>query len=144
MKIIELIKQKSFEKALQILNDVGLDNIKDHIIEAAYESDDVAFCEFYDFLLTEVSPDSADYYYAAAELYTTVFNYLPEGYSKAFKFSKKAIEIDPSNVSLKEFILLFYSLPDQLLNKELAVKYAKDVIEQDKENKAAKLILENA
>lgn len=142
MRVIELIKARNFEKAVEVLNEIGLDKVKDHIIENAFESDDTIYCDFYDFLL-ERFPNKSDYYYAAAELYTTVFNYLTDGYAKAFDFSKKAIEIDPSDISLKEFILLFYNLPQPLLKRDSAIKYAEEVIFSDKDNKAAKAILES-
>jgi hypothetical protein len=141
-KLLQEITAENFKKAREIFFNDGIETSHEKIIEAAYTSGDNTFSHFYEFL-TESEPSSPILHYCAAELYTTVFNYLPEGYKLAFEHAKKSIELSGDDITYKEFILLFYQLPLPLLCKEDALRYAGEILTKDPSNQAANLFMRN-
>ena len=141
-ELIENITNNNFEKAKSIFFNNDLKRMHEAITEAAYTSGDEVFGKFYDYLLVNDS-NNANLHYCIAELYTTVFNILPGGYEKAFKHAQKAIELAEDDLNYKEFILLFYELPTPLLSKDVAVKYATELLKADANNQAAKLVMKS-
>ena len=136
-EIIEKIRNRNFTEAEGLIN--NFQEVHSQITETAYETEDEVFCEFYEFLLSK-DYNNPELHYALAELYTSVFNFLPSGYKKAFTHGQIAIKLAPNELSYKEFILLFYTLPTPILSKEKAEEYANEILECDRKNKAARFI----
>lgn len=68
-------------------------------------------------------------------------NHLEGAYQAAFFHAKKAVGLSPNDISYKEYLLLFYEIPEQLLTKEEATDIAKEILEEDPENKVSLFVL---
>lgn len=53
---------------------------------------------------------------------------------------KKAEELSPDDISFKDYLLLFYDLPEQLMSKEDSNKIAKEILMIDPDNATVKSI----
>lgn len=125
--LIESIINREFSLARSIYIQGDKINLDKDIIQAAYSSEDTVYCDFYEYMIRQ-DLYNASLHYALAELYALVFNFLPDGYEMAFYHIKKCIELAPSDVSYKEFMLLFHNIPKPLLSKQEALNYAYQVI----------------
>lgn len=140
MGIKEYILSGNFEKAFREIDMDDFEEARQEVMEGAYKTENI---KFYDFLayIIEKHEGSARMHYYASELIVAAFRYILDASHIAFKHARKAIELAPQDVSLKEYILLFYEMPDRLLEKSLAVQYARDILQADPQNQAARQIL---
>ncbi|MEM8568865.1 MAG: hypothetical protein AAGF85_20570 [Bacteroidota bacterium] len=138
-KYFDDIIQGKFE----FVKEIPLAEIKDSfksLIRLAYQTENIEVLKFVQFL-NDYYHNDHELKYLIAELIVTAFNYLPDGYKMAFDYAKGALDLNENDVSYKEFILLFYNIPDKLLSREQAEKYAYEILKADPDNKAAQLIL---
>ncbi|ELR68743.1 hypothetical protein C900_05875 [Fulvivirga imtechensis AK7] len=138
--LIKLIKEKRFEEAYK---QVDIQNFKpyyDEILSAVFVDEDMCHYEFLNYIIENHRGDALMHYYAA-ELMSTALNFMPNGYKIAFDHAMKAIELNPSDISLKEYALLFYEVPDRLLDEQKAKELALEVLKANKESEAAKRVL---
>lgn len=140
MGIKEDILSGEFEKAFRHIDMDDFEEARQEVMEGAYETEDAKFYEFLIYIIEE-HEDSARMHYYASELIMAAFNYISDASHIAFKHARKAIELAPQDLSLKEYILLFYEMPDRLLEKSLAVQYARDILQADPQNQAARQII---
>ena len=113
------------------------------LIRLAYQTEDTQVLKFVQYLDNQY-PNDHELKYLIAEMIVSAFNYLPDGYKMAFEYAKSAIGLNVNDTSYKEFILLFYNIPDKLLSREEAEKYASEVLKVEPNNKAAKLVFDLA
>jgi hypothetical protein len=140
-ELLNNILAGQFYEARQIMLTLNFQDCHEKIILEAYDSENKAFLKFYEYLVAQ-APEDAKLQYAIAEMLTTVFNVLPDGYERAFEHALKAIDLAKDDMSYKEFILLFYNLPRPLLSREMALKFASEILRADSSNMAAREIME--
>lgn len=134
--IIQLIKKGDFQKAINQIDFSSFQEDYEVLLSKAYEDEDICYYDFLTYMIENGYNNSQMNYYAS-ELMATVFNFLPEGYKKAFDHAEQAIKLEPNNFSLKEYILMFNEIPDKLLDDATAKSYACEIIKVDPVNKAA-------
>ncbi|BBW96444.1 hypothetical protein ACPVTF_08110 [Geobacillus icigianus] len=88
--------------------------------------------------------ETAYYHYLASELLSTAFCHLPDAYASALYHAKRAVELSPEDVSLKEHLLLFHDIPEKLISKEEAKAIAQEILKIMPNSEAAKNVLHNA
>lgn len=49
----------------------------------------------------------------------------------------EAVKLEPENMDYKEGLLLFYAIPDKILDVDRAKKIAKEILDVDANNKTA-------
>ncbi|WP_278343214.1 hypothetical protein [Parageobacillus thermoglucosidasius] len=64
--------------------------------------------------------------------------HLPDAYASALYHAKRAVELSPEDVSLKEHLLLFYEIPEKLISKEEAKAIAQEILKIITDNKMGK------
>lgn len=138
--LINLITQRKFKTALNHIKDIDFKNLMQDIQEAAFIEEDIVYYDFLNYMIQH-GYNTAELHYYASEFMATTLNFLPNAYKIAFEHGKKAIELNPNDISLKEYIILFYDIPDQLLDKESAIKYAQEILAIDSGNKTALRVL---
>ena len=74
--------------------------------------------------------ESADIHYLASLILIGPFSHLEGAYAGGYYHAKKAIKLDPDNIGFKEYILFFYSVPEQLLPRNEAISIAKEVLKK--------------
>ncbi|MEM1323188.1 MAG: hypothetical protein AAGG75_23180 [Bacteroidota bacterium] len=138
--LTKLIEEGQFEKAVAELQ---LDAIKDYhenLLEGAYDSGSEMYYKFYKYII-ENHVETSELHYQASEMMSTALNWMPNGYKIAYHHALKACELSPHDVSLKEYLLFFHDIPDQLLSDETARKVAEEILAIDSNNITAKRVL---
>ncbi|MGE0009580.1 MAG: hypothetical protein AB7F19_03480 [Candidatus Babeliales bacterium] len=54
-------------------------------------------------------------------------------YSVGLFHARRASELEPKNIEYKRFMILFHDIPEQLVDKEEAIKIAQEVLQEDPE-----------
>ncbi|MCW6086064.1 MULTISPECIES: hypothetical protein [Clostridium] len=85
--------------------------------------------------------ESSALHYIASELFSMPLCHVTGAYNSSLFHARRAIELDPNNISYKEYILLFYNLPEKLIGQYEAKKFAQEVIEKLPNSKVALYIL---
>lgn len=105
------------------------------LMELGYEKESITI---YGFLCSALcDKEDAKLHYLASEVLTMPLCHLEGAYTTGFYHAKKATQMLPNDIELKEALLLFYNIPDNLLNKEDASKLAQDILEKNPYSKVA-------
>lgn len=87
---------------------------------------------FYFFMVDLIGEKEDDEYHNLASIIMTFgLNWMPGAYNVAMCHLQRAIQLNPDNIGYKQEMLLFNIMPDQLLSKEEALAYAREVHEVD-------------
>ncbi|WP_058487092.1 hypothetical protein [Defluviitalea phaphyphila] len=138
-KIKKLILDGNFDEAQKIAKSFDIGYIRELLIDLCYETENIIVYSFvYNMLCKE---ESSELHYIASELLSMPLCHVTGAYNSALFHARRAIELDPNNISYKEYILLFYNLPERLISEYEAKKIAQEVIEKMPNSKAALDIL---
>lgn len=138
-KIKKLILDGNFDEAQKNIKSFDIELIRELLIELCYETENIIVYSFlYNMLCKN---ESAAVHYIASELLSMPLCHVEGAYNSALFHGRRAIELDPHNISYKEYILLFYNLPEQLISEYEAKKFAQEVIEKMPNSKVALDIL---
>lgn len=135
------IVEGDFKNAYELYHNYTA-NLEDYLVAAAYETGNLSFYLFSEYLI--LVEDKAYCYYMAAFLLVNAFTYVEGAYYIAFEYIKNAVKKDLDNIGYKEFMLFFYDIPDRLLSYEDAVQVAESILNIDKNNQIAKNIMERS
>jgi hypothetical protein len=143
MKIIEevkeLLEELKFTDLYKLLSQKNDKEIESILFTVAYDYDSLLVYTFINAIIQK--NETANWHYIASSIMATAFNQVNNGYQIAYYHALKAIELSPESLELKNYILLFYSIPERLLNKDLALDYARAVYDYDNNNNAARQVL---
>ncbi|CCF14315.1 hypothetical protein BLGI_2241 [Brevibacillus laterosporus GI-9] len=64
----------------------------------------------------------------ASSLLSHLLRHIDGAYKSALFHSRRALELSPNIISLKENLLFFHTVPDRLICKEEAILLAKEVL----------------
>lgn len=135
----QAIVKGDFSKAKYLSIHMDLETLTDTLYLIAYDDETITPYGFVNYLLLD--KESSELHYLASFLLSMGLNHLEGAYQTAFFHAKKAVELSPNDISYKEYLLLFYEIPEQLLTKEEATDIAKEILEEDPENKASLFVL---
>ena len=134
-----LIISGSYKEANKIFSKMSDNEAIDCLLELGYETESITV---YGFLCSALcDKENAKLHYLASEVLTMPLCHLEGAYVTAFYHAKKAAQMLPDDIGLKEALLLFRNIPDTLLNKEDAFQLAKDILEKNPYSKVAVDIL---
>ena len=130
-----LIISGLYKEAKKIFFNMSETVARECLMELGFEK---ASITIYGFLCSALCDrEDAKLHYLASEVLTMPLCHLDGAYATGFYHAKKAAQMRPDDVELKEAVLLFYNIPEKLLNKEDASKLAKDILEKNPNSKAA-------
>ena len=138
--MISAIKKRDFTEASKMISQKEFKSLFEEILLLAFKEEDILYYDFMCFLL-ENGHNTSEMQYYTSELMATALNILPNGYKLAFEHAKKALALAPNDDSLKEYLLFFYEIPDQLLDKETAISLARDILKKNPDSVAAKQLV---
>lgn len=130
------ISKGLFSKAHNILIQIPQEKQINFLLEIVLESSSVAIYTFVVFLIIHTG-ETAHLHYCAAEILTVGLTYLEGAYSAALLHARRAAELDPKDFSYKEYLLLFYSIPEHLIDAYEAHTIAEEILVQDPFNRTA-------
>jgi hypothetical protein len=135
-----LLDNHDFASLYNYLADKNEEQVSNLLFVTAYDDQNLTTYTFANFAIAK--NESSKWHFVASFLMAMAFNHLEYGYQIAFYHAKKAIELNPTDLSLKEYILLFYSIPEKLLPQATAVQYAKEILLHNHDSKAARFTLD--
>ncbi|TQR27196.1 hypothetical protein C7Y47_23550 [Lysinibacillus sphaericus] len=129
-----------FKLAKDIANKMRLEDLESDLMEIAFETDNIAT---YFFIINMLNEDeSAEIHAIGATILSTAFSHINGSYNLALNHMRKAMQLDPNNITYKEGMLLFYNIPEQLITRTEAIELAGEIIKINPENQHAKDILQ--
>ncbi|MFD9627718.1 hypothetical protein [Peribacillus muralis] len=134
----QAIVNGDFVKAKHTALNMDVENLKEILFVVAYDEENIAPYSFVNYLL--VDKETSELHHLASFLLSMALNHINGAYQTACFHAKKAAELSPDDISFKEYLLLFYDLPEQLISKEEANKIAKEILMIDPDNATVKSI----
>ncbi|MBD2844975.1 hypothetical protein IDH44_07220 [Paenibacillus sp. IB182496] len=135
------ILQGDFEQASQLVTGTSMFELEGILLEIAYDSESVSVYNFLCHLIEK--HETGALHSIASTLMSNPLCFISGAYAKGFYHAKRAIELEPEDVTLKELILFYSLLPDQLVTKDEANEYAKQILLTAPKNKTALDFLNN-
>lgn len=138
-----LVLEYKFNEASKLLINVDQLTIIRAIQNLGFDKPGALAYVFVSYLI--IHEEKALYHYIASILMSGAFNYLPGAYLASYYHSKRALELDPSNIQFKESLLYLRRIPEKILSKEEAIQIAKEILNEkpDSESALGILIWEN-
>jgi len=135
------ILEGNFNLAKKILKNEDPKEIERKLSILAYDLDNIAIY----FLVLDIvfEEKKAFWHGVASTILSTAFVYILGSYQLSYKHMNEALNLEPKNIDYKEGILLFYAIPDKILDVDRAKKIAKEILEVDPNNKTAMSTLES-
>jgi len=141
-KIKQLITSGDFQKAIEYIENEDRNILEQVVLELGFDEESISAYSFVCYLIN--NNETAYYHYLASELLSTALCHLPDAYASALYHAKRAVELSPEDVSLKEHLLLFHDIPEKLISKEEAKAIAQEILKIMPNSEAAKNVLHNA
>lgn len=135
-KLLETFKFNELHNILLEKSEIEIESV---LFTIAYDYECLLVYTFINSIITK--NETSTWHYFASSIMAKAFNHLSNGYQIAYYHAIKAIELSPDNIDLKNYILLFYSIPEKLLNRNTALDYAREVYDNNKNNNAARMVL---
>jgi len=115
------------------------EKLENDLVEIVYETENMGV---YFFVLDLIANEEcAELHSIAFSLLCNVFNCIEGAYYLAYNHMKRAVEMDKDNYEYKEGLLLFYHVPEKILDKNEAMKIANEILLIALENPVANAIL---
>jgi hypothetical protein len=137
----ELILQGEFSQASLLVTGINASELEGILLEIAYDSESISVYNFVCYLIEKHETDAL--HSIASALLNNPLCFIDGAYAKGLSHVRRAIELAPQDVSLKELILFYSLVPDELVTREEASEYARQILLVDPENKAALDFLNN-
>ena len=125
-KITEAIRLNDFCELEAALCGVGYEEVRGIFQEIAFDNRDLIPYTCVCMLL--IKRETAQLHYLAAEMLALPLCHIEGAYVSALYHARKAVALDPEDITLKEFLLLFHNIPDMLIEVEEAQKIAQEVL----------------
>ncbi|MCT0449651.1 hypothetical protein [Lactococcus lactis] len=136
----EKILNGEFKEAKKIIKNISEKEFEQFMMSQPYDTErEISFYFFLIELLGE--KEEAKLHNLASAIMGFGLNWFPGAYNVSMRHLQKAIQLNPENIDYKQGMLLYHDIPDHLLSKEDAIKYAKQVLEVNPSVKVAQDII---
>jgi hypothetical protein len=105
------------------------------LLDIGYNEESICSYAFICFLLLE--KETVQYHCLASEILNNAFPHLVGGYESSMYHIRRAIELSPDDVELKENLLFFNEIPQKLLSNEEVKKISKEILQKKPNSKVA-------
>ena len=140
-KLQKEILNGEFKQAKKIIRNISEPDFEQFMMSQPYDTErEIAFYFFVEDLLGQ--KEEARLHNLASSIMGFGLNWLPGAYNVSMRHLQKAIQLAPENLNYKQGMILYHNIPDRLLSKEDAIKYAKQVLEVDPSVKIAQDIID--
>lgn len=130
----------TLEKALSELPFEEMDDMLNQL--ACNTTTDESNLLVYTFLLTMLAKnETSKLHLLTSRLMATSLNYINQAENIGLYHGLRALELDPENINICEYLLYFNHIPERLLDNATAISLAKRVLEKNPGSLAAKITL---
>lgn len=140
-RLKSLVILGNIEEAKDVFKEMNYVEARDVLLKIGYDTESITPYSFICSLLCE--KESANLHYLASEILVNPLCFLVGAYNAALYHARRAAQLEPNDTSLKEYLLLFYNIPDKLISKEDAVEIAREVVNKIPNSKVALDVLSN-
>lgn len=133
------VESGDFKEAEKLFFKTDSTKVRDSLLRIGYDKESIVPYSFLCSLLIE--HESSELHYLASELLSNPLCFLTGAYNAALYHARMAIELSPNDINYKEYILLFYNIPEKLITKEEAVSIATEILSVNPNSIVAKDIL---
>lgn len=141
-KLESLIILGNMKEAKDVFKEMNYAEARDVLLKIGYDTEGITPYSFICSLLCE--KESANLHYLASEILVNPLCFLVGVYNAALYHARRAVQLEPNDISIKEFLLLFYNIPEKLISREEAIEIAREVVNKVPNSKAALDILSNS
>ncbi|MEF2245385.1 hypothetical protein V1L65_10555 [Paenibacillus sp. IITD108] len=134
-EIINFITQGRYSAASKLINNYDPIELESLVLEISYEMSNIVVYSFICKLIAE--KESVDLHSLAATVMINPLSFIEGAYETSLYHVRRAIELDSSDVSLKEMIILLHLIPDEVVSKDEAIRAATEILTIDPNNKVA-------
>ena len=134
----EAIFEGEYKKAFFLINRVPFRTAEQMLFTLSYDTESISICFFVEYLY--LVTNEIKWLRLNISLLLNPFCYLEGAYSSATFLLKKIIDIEHNPIDLETLLFIFDS-PENTLKHEDGVKYAKMLLEIEKDNMIAKKVL---
>lgn len=85
-----------------------------------------------------IEDENANLHAFASTLLSNALCWIEGAYYAGFYHQKRAVELEPQNVAFKEYLLIYNTLPDEILSDKDALEIRKQILAVDPNNKTVK------
>jgi hypothetical protein len=139
-QIKSLLKENKLVELEELLSSYSEAEISDPLITASFDTYHIATYSVACMLL--MKKQTAEMHWLAAEILIHPLCHLEGAYSAAMYHVRKAIELDPTDLGLKEVLIFLHGVPDRVVSKEEAISIAYELLEKEPANRCAHDLLE--
>ena len=136
-RILQFIYNVDFINAKKLFDELSEAEKSDLIIMESCTSNSLIVIGFIYFLL---SKENTCFNHELASQALIQMSWIEGAYNLAYWHATEMLKLEPT-LKNKEFMLLFYNIPEKILSEEYARKLAKDILQQDINNKLALSII---
>ncbi|VAW58370.1 hypothetical protein MNBD_GAMMA11-1063 [hydrothermal vent metagenome] len=140
-KIINSILQGKFNEVLLEHTDPTFLDKCELILAQAFETGSLCFYGYFEYLIKK--ENLAIYHYQASLILSSALCHYEGAYQLAYFHALEASNIEPVDVSYKEFLLFFYNTPEKLMSVDECQHYINEILKLDAENKTVINLLED-
>jgi hypothetical protein len=140
-KLKKLILTGKFLETKYFLNKISKDIFEKIIFEIGCDEDSICAYSFICFLIK--NHETIELNCLASRLLNIAFPHLEGSCQTSLYHMKRAIELDSSDISLKESLLYFNAIPEKLISDEEAKDIANNIILEDPDSEIAKFTLDS-
>ena len=139
-KIKNLIMNGEFLEAKKFINLIDYEELRNMLLDIGYNKGNICSYAFTCYLLLE--KEIVPYHYLASEILNHAFPHLIGGYESSLYHIRRALELCPNDIDLKENLLFFNKIPGKVLSDEEAKKIAQEILQIKPTSRAAQRILQ--
>ncbi len=138
-KMKNLILSGEFLEAKYFLDKVNKDIFEKIIFEIGCDEESLCAYSFICFLIK--NNETVEFHCLASELLNIAFPHWIGSCQTSLYHIKRAIELKPNDITLKEALLFFNVIPEKLISDEEAKRIANNILKENPNSKVAKIHL---
>ena len=113
-RIKKLVLENNFSELEKLLGDATVEKIDDILSKIAFDNESVVMYTTACMLL--IKKETAELHYIAAQLLMHPLCHFEGAYAAALYHVRKAIELDPDDIELKEVLVFLHGVPDKVVS----------------------------
>lgn len=133
------VKDGEFSKAKELSSGLSQKAFEDALFSIAFDTDSITSYAFVCYLLCQ--KETVYLHRLASEILEIPFAYIEGSASSTLYHSRRVVELEPNNLTLKGYLLACYEMPLRIISLAEAKKIAQEILAVDPTHKHAQKIM---